>query len=66
MGESNSLEELGKTGTVKQGEYVKSVSLTEILSKGKSSVTVKVRSYLPGDYISCGALSLEIEIETIA
>lgn len=56
-------EILGETGLIRPGEYIRSVKLNEIPEAG-STVTMKIMSYEPDTYYSCGAVSLNTSVQT--
>lgn len=53
---------LGTTGVLKPGEWVEALTLTARLPQGEQNVTMKVASYEPETYVSCGAASLSTKL----
>ena len=53
--------EIGKSGVLRAGEYVKSVTLSKIPEDGK--VKVKIISYEPDTYYSMGSASAELAFD---
>lgn len=55
-------EELGGSGIIKPGEYLKSSKLNREL-ENEETIIVKVISHEPNTYYSCGSVNLQIKIE---
>lgn len=53
---------LGETGLIKPGEYVQSVTLTEIPESG-AKIVLKLMAYEPDTYYSAGAVSLNTTVQ---
>ena len=53
---------IGETGLIKPGEYVKSVTFTDIPSDG-SEIKLKIMAYEPDTYFSAGSASLNTTIK---
>ena len=53
---------LGSSGVIKQGKYVKTVTLDEPLKERETPVSVKIIGYEPGSWVSKGSVSLKLTI----
>lgn len=52
---------LGETGLIKPGEYIRSVALSSVPSKG-TDIVLKIMAYEPHTYYSAGAVSLNTTV----
>ena len=56
-------EFLGKSGILKQGEFLKTINLDKCLDKGNNKVNLKLRSFEPETYYSKGTINLKTEVK---